>query len=240
MNATRRPDLVLDELESFGGWRMIHEPRPLGVVGTLSRIEAAEMGGTLLVSNTDMVCEPDMMAMLRSHRESGASWTALCGPFPARGSYSGLSVGDGGVLGAASGRRLHYYGISLMEPPVLGMARRLESGGFFSGLLSACGEAGLRARTFVTESSWLDMGSLKLLRGNILAGGSWISPGAAVSPQAELSGTVNVGEGCRIGPGARVRDSVLLAGSSIESGLLEEAILQWNSVYEREGAVDES
>lgn len=219
---------------------MLEEPRPLGVVRTLAGIREAGLSGTLLLSNTDMVTEPDMKAMLRQHRETGSGWTLLCGPFPADGRYGGLSVAGDGLLGGPGAVKMHYYGISLLEPGVLEVAASLGGGDMFGGLLEACVRAGLRPRAFRTGSRWLDMGSLERLRRNILAGGSWISRNAEVAPGARIRGRVSIGDGCRVGPAATVRDSVMLAGSSMEGGDLTEGILPWDTPFESGRAVYES
>ena len=219
---------------------MLEEPEPLGAVGTLARVRERFCGGTLLLSNTDMVTRPDMAAMLRSHRRSDADWTVLCGPFPDRGSYEGLPVRSDGCIGSPAASEAHYYGISLMEPSVLGVAADAGGGGMFGHLLAGCLEAGLRVCAHLDPAVWMDMGSLKLLRKNILAGGTWVSPGADVASGARITGTVSIGDGCRVGPGAAVRDSVMLAGSSIRSGGLEKGMLPWNTTFESGGAIHET
>lgn len=228
------------ELDPLGEWTVLEEPEPLGAVGTLARVRERFCGGTLLLSNTDMVTRPDMAAMLRSHRRSDADWTVLCGPFPDRGSYEGLPVRSDGCIGSPAASEAHYYGISLMEPSVLGVAADAGGGGMFGHLLAGCLEAGLRVCAHLDPAVWMDMGSLKLLRKNILAGGTWVSPGADVASGARITGTVSIGDGCRVGPGAAVRDSVMLAGSSIRSGGLEKGMLPWNTTFESGGAIHET
>lgn len=238
-NATRRPDLVKAELRGHGDWSVSPEPVPLGAVGTLAGAAGALDGGTLLVSNTDMVTDPDMQDMLFAHREAAAQWTLLCGAFPGRGGYGGLPVGPDGRVAAPpedGGRKLHYYGISLMEPPVLDLTAGCR-GGLFDGLLPACLGAGLSVRAHVTGAGWLDMGSLELLLDNILAGGSFVSPKAHVSPEAKLRGRFRIGSGCLVGAGALVEESVMLDGSSVDWGVLFRAVLPWGAALESEGAI---
>ena len=228
------------ELAPLGEWTVLEEPEPLGAVGTLAGLGKILFGGTLLLSNTDMVTRPDMAAMLRSHRKRDADWTVLCGPFPDRGSYEGLPVRADGCIGSPAASKAHYYGISLLEPSVLGVAADAGGGAMFGPLLAACLEAGLRVCAHLDPAVWMDMGSLKLLRKNILAGGTWVSPGADVASGARITGTVSIGDGCRVGPGAAVRDSVMLAGSSIRSGRLEKGMLPWNTTFESGGAIHEA
>ena len=239
VNATRRPELVAAELASLGEWTVLEEPEPLGAVRTLAGAWKRLSQGTLMLSNTDMVTRPDMAVMLRSHRRRDADWTVLCGPFPDRGNYGGLPVRRDGRIGSPAASEAHYYGISLLEPSVLEVATGLEGGGMFGPLLAACLEAGLRVCAHMTRKVWMDMGSLKLLRKNILAGGTWVSPGADVASDARIKGTVSIGEGCRVGHGAMVRDSVMLAGSSIRRDELAEGILPWNTTFESGGAIHE-
>ena len=113
-------------------------------------------------------------------------------------------------------------------------------GGLFGGLLKACLEAGLSVRAHASEAGWLDMGSLRLLLDNILAGGSYVSPGALVAPGAELRGRFRIGRGCRVEADAMVEDSVMLDGSSICRGELSRAILPWGTSFDSEGAIYEA
>ena len=71
------------------------------------------------------------------------------------------------------------------------------------------------------------MGRIDILRRNILSGGSFIHPTACISSDVSLDGIWNIGRGCILGSGTILRDSVMLDGSSLESGALQESILPW-------------
>jgi len=203
------------------------------LTGTEIEPDVYENSVTIQVTGNDGLSGVDSV----EYTMDGSDWTVLCGPFPDRGSYEGLPVRADGCIGSPAASKAHYYGISLLEPSVLGVAADAGGGAMFGPLLAACLEAGLRVCAHLDPAVWMDMGSLKLLRKNILAGGTWVSPGADVASGARITGTVSIGDGCRVGPGAAVRDSVMLAGSSIRSGRLEKGMLPWNTTFESGGAI---
>ena len=231
MNASRCPSFLTGEMEATwpgSGCRICFEERPLGAPATLARLAGRMAGGTWMVVNTDMVMtdfEPERL--LEAHRTVGADWTVLVGDLPSRGEYSALPVEDD-RFGKGMGEPAHYWGVSVMEPCIPMLCRELQlSGGMFSTLATQALRRELELRVFRGTGDWLDLGRMDMLPGNILAGGSFVHPTARVSADARLSGGYHVGAGCVVAAGTTVRDSVMLGGSTLESGTLEGTILPW-------------
>lgn len=232
INASRCPEALLGEITAV--WQeemceMFFEERPLGASATLARNAGAMDEGTWMVVNTDMVIEDiDALGMLEHHRKTGSAWTALTGEFPPDGSYSSLQIDEDMKFGCGGIHRTHYWGISLMEPSIPAVAAGIQaSGGLFSELASEAAANGSRLTAFRREGRWLDMGRIDLLRKNILSGGSCIHPTACISSDASLGGAWNIGKGCILGSGAVLVDSIMLEGSSLETGTLKDSILPW-------------
>lgn len=232
VNASRCPDRLLERLTAV--WpecacRLYFEERPLGTSATIARNADFMEEGTWMIVNTDMIIDgPDLLQMLEFHRESGSDWTAMTGCFPHRDDYSSLDIDDEGLFGTGGDIPIHYWGISLMEPAIIGLAKDIQScGGLFSELAGTASEHGGILRAWMTEGSWLDMGRKDLLRQNILSGGSFVHPTASVSGDAVLEGTWNIGPECIVTGGTRLSDSVMLEGSLLESGILENTVLPW-------------
>ncbi|MBD3278115.1 MAG: hypothetical protein GF388_07440 [Candidatus Aegiribacteria sp.] len=167
-------------------------------------------------------------AMVEYHRKTASNWTVLAGDMPERGEYSPLFAGEDMVLCERGGTPFHYWGVSIIEPSVAEVAASIQaSGGLFTQLATEVMRRGGRVSVFRQRGEWLDMGRIDFLRENILSGGNRIDPSACVSSDAVLKGRWNIGKGCIIGSGAELRDSVMLDGSILESGLLENSILPW-------------
>lgn len=232
INASRCPEALLKEISSV--WpqeicELYFEERPLGASATLAR-HADEMDmGTWMVVNTDMIIEDfNALELVDHHMKTGSSWTALTGDFPPDGSYSPLLMDEDMKFGCGGVQRTHYWGVSLMEPSIPAAAARIQaSGGMFSELASRVAADGSMLTACRGNGRWLDMGRIDILRRNILSGGSFIHPAACISSDVSLSGVWNIGRGCILGSGTFLRDSVMLDGSSLESGTLEESILPW-------------
>lgn len=233
INASRCPEALLNEILSVWSEEMCElyfEERPLGVSATLARLADLMDTGTWMIVNTDMVIEDlDAPGLVEHHIKTGSTWTALTGDFPPGSSYYPLSIDEDMQFGCGGVRKTHYWGVSLIEPSVRAAAAEIQaSGGMFSELASkAAADGGRLTACPGGGGRWLDMGRIDILRGNILSGGSFIHPAACISSDVSLNGVWNIGRGCILGSGTILRDSVMLDGSSLESGTLEEAILPW-------------
>ena len=228
-NVSRCPDLVGAELAGCFGreCELLFESRPLGVCRTLAGLNG-RAAGSWFVSNTDMVVEADLGAMLEFHRRSGSDWTILAGP-PVDG-YRPLAVSRDGSFGGGP-VRMHYWGIGIVEPGIFELAARKPGPDLFGGLAPAALDAGMKLRIFEASpgDSWLDAGDVEKYRTGLLSCGSFVHPGALIEEGARLEGSWYVGDGCFVGSGARVVDSVMLNGSRLESGGLVSSVLPWEA-----------
>jgi len=233
INASRCPDEILTHL--YEVWpkercRLYFEERPLGGTATLARHSEEMASGSWMVVNTDMVMPGlDMRRMFEEHVGTGAAWTALTGALPEDGGYTPLAVDDKGRFGVGGTRRTHYRGVSIMEPGIPELAASLQAHrGMFSELAPMASEECGELMVHSSSVPWLDMGRLDTLRENILRGGSFVHPSACVSSDAVLLGRYSIGRGCMLGSGTLLRDSVMLEGSTLEEGKLEEGLLPWS------------
>ena len=232
INASRCREALLNEISSVWPAEMCElyfEERPLGASATLARHSDAMDTGTWMVVNTDMIIENfDALGLVEHHRKTGSTWTALTGDFPPDGTYSPLLIDEDMKFGCGGVHRTHYWGVSLMEPSIPAAAARIQaSGGMFSELASSAVADGSKLTACRGNDRWLDMGRIDILRRNILSGGSFIHPTACISSDVSLSGVWNIGRGCILGSRTFLRDSVMLDGSSLESGTLQDSILPW-------------
>jgi NDP-sugar pyrophosphorylase family protein len=232
INASRCPEALLREISTVWQEEMCElyfEERPLGASSTLARHADIIDDGTWMVVNTDMIIEDfDAIGMLEYHRKTESDWTALTGSFPRDGIYSPLFTDEDMEFGRGGTERTHYRGISLMEPSIPAIAAKIQaSEGMFSELASRASAEGSRLITCRQDGKWLDMGRIDILRRNILSGGSYVHPTACISSDVVLEGSWNIGKNCILGSCSILRDSVMLEGSSLESGTLEESILPW-------------
>jgi len=231
-NASRCQNLILDELLRCGCEdsvkEVFFEERPLGATSTVCRLGREGVRGTWIVSNTDMVIDAPLRAMLEYHRSREAHWTVLVGDIPAGKAYGALPIDDEGAFGTDKGHGRHYLGISILEPEVFRIAvERLESGSMFGSLAPASREGGLKLLSFEHNDEWLDMGSLDSIRTNILGRGSFVHPFASVSSGAILRDGYYIGRNSIVAEGALVMNSVMLESSILARGELVDRVLPW-------------
>ena len=231
-NASRCQNLIMDELLRYGSEdsmkEVFFEERPLGATSTVCRLGREGVRGTWIVSNTDMVIDAPLRAMLEYHRSCEAHWTVLVGDIPAGKAYGALPIDDEGAFGTNKGHGRHYLGISILEPEVFRIAvERLESGSMFGSLAPASRKGGLKLRSFEHNDEWLDMGSLESIRTNILGRGCFVHPFASVSSGAILRDGYYIGRNSIVAEGALVMNSVMLESSILARGELVDRVLPW-------------
>ncbi len=232
INASRCPELLAEALRRVFPDReptLCFEERPLGASATLARNAHLMSNGTWMIVNTDMVMDEfDASGLLEAHRSAGADWTVLVGRMPNSGDYAPLSLDENGGFGTGGSIPLHYWGISVIEPKVSSVSARIQCcGGLFSELTREILEQGGKTSSFMGSGDWLDMGDIGMLRSNILRGESYIHPGACLAAGVRLEGRNYIGRGCILAGGTSVTDSVMLQGSSLESGELIESLVPW-------------
>ncbi|HET8644263.1 MAG TPA: NDP-sugar synthase, partial [Vicinamibacteria bacterium] len=215
------------------------EDTPLGTGGAVKNAES-HLDDVTVVFNGDVLTDVDLPAVVRAHRETGASATIVLTPVPNPSAY-GLVETDAG------GRILRFIekpdpsqittdtinaGIYVLETRVLelmppGVNHSIERA-FFPALIAR----GDRLTGYVHRGYWIDIGTPEkylqvhrdVLRGRFPVwldgeprGGGWVHAQAAVEG-AELEGPFYIGPGCRVAAGAHVGpDAVLTSGVHVEA-----------------------
>lgn len=249
--------------DGSGIGRLIHyavEDTPLGTGGAVKNAEA-HLDDVTVVFNGDVLTDVDLPAVIRAHRDTGASATIVLTPVPNPSAY-GLVETD------ASGRILRFVekpdpsqittdtinaGIYVLNTSTLelmpgGVNHSIERA-FFPALIAR----GDRLTGFVHRGYWIDIGTPEKylqvhrdilrrrfpvsLEGEPRAGG-WVHPTAEVHPGAELDGPFFVGPGCRVAEAAHVGpDAVLTSGVRLHSRATVRDSVLWEGAEVGEGAV---
>ncbi len=218
----------------------------LGTGGGLVRARRLLGDGDFLVANADVLCAPDVSALLSYHRERRAAATMVVRPMPTGAEYTPVWLDPDGFIARIGGdapraglRPVMFEGVHVLSQaifdflPAAGFSCVVDQG--YRALL----DAGLRVAGFVDTGPWLDLGTpalyldanLSLLSGRLrlpqldpLAeaarpGGVLIAPGTTVASSARLGPEVTVGEGAVIGEGARLSQTVIWPGSRVPDHL---------------------
>jgi NDP-sugar pyrophosphorylase family protein len=235
------------------------EETPLGTGGAVKNAEA-ELDGTTIVFNGDILTDVDLPAVVRRHREAGASATIVLAPVPNPAAYGLVEIDEGGRVRRfiekpdpsqittdtinAGIYVLEKETLSLMPP---GVSHSIERA-FFPALLAR----GDHVAAYVHRGYWIDIGTPEkylqvhrdILRGRFpvelrgrAAAGGWIDGEAEIDPAATLEGPFYVGPGCRVGPGARVGpDAVLVADVRVDEGATVRDSVLWRGTQVGAGA----
>jgi NDP-sugar pyrophosphorylase family protein len=210
------------------------EETPLGTGGAV-RNALAHLDDVTIVFNGDVLTDVDLPAVLRAHRETGASATIVLTPVPNPSAY-GLVEIDG------TGRILRFIekpdpsqittdtinaGIYVLDTKTLtlmpeGVNHSIERG-FFPDLIAR----GDRLTGYVHRGYWIDIGTPEkylqvhrdILRRRFPVAleapatrGGWIHASADVHAEACLEGPFYIGPGCTVAAGATVGPDATLTG----------------------------
>ncbi|NMB77443.1 MAG: NDP-sugar synthase [Myxococcales bacterium] len=225
----------------------------LGTGGGLVRARRLLGDGDFLVANADVLCAPDLRALLACHRERRAAATMVVRPMPAGAEYTPVWLDPDGFIARIGGeapraglRPVMFEGVHVLSQAVFDFLPKAGFSCVVDQGYRALLDAGLPVAGFVDTGPWLDLGTpalyleanLSLLSGRLrlpqldpLAkaarpGGVMIAPGTAVAPSARLGPEVAVGEGAMIGEGASLSRCVVWAGARVEPGaIIERAVV---------------
>ena len=247
--------------DGSGIGRHIHyavEDTPLGTGGAVKNAQP-HLDDVTIVFNGDVLTDVDLPAVVRAHRETGASATIVLTPVPNPSAY-GLVETD------ASGRIRRFIekpdpaqittdtinaGIYVLDTATLELmppaVKHSIERAFFPALIAR----GDRLTGFVHRGYWIDIGTPEkylqvhrdILRrrfpvhldGEPRSGG-WVHATAEVDAGAELEGPFYVGPGSRIAAGARVGpDAVLTSGVRMAPGARVGDSVLWEGTEVGEG-----
>jgi mannose-1-phosphate guanylyltransferase len=224
------------------------EPEPLDTAGAI-RFAALEAGvdDTFVVVNGDVINDLDVAALVRRHREVGATATLHLTPVGDPSAFGVVELGGDGRVGrflekpapGTTESNLINAGTYVMEPEVIDAiphGRRVSVERETFPALAA------ERRLFgmATDDYWLDVGrpelllqaNLDRLAGRFDAGlvadpaaAYGVHPDATVHPSAAV-GSSSVDRGATIGAGATIERSVVLAGAVIgEDVVVHESVV---------------
>jgi NDP-sugar pyrophosphorylase family protein len=236
-----RVQAVFGDGSSLG--RKIHyavEDTPLGTGGAVKNAQRY-LDELTVVFNGDVLTDVDLPAVVRAHRQTGASATIVLTPVPNPAAY-GLVETD------ASARILRFIekpdpsqvttdtinaGIYVLDTSTLelmpeGVNHSIERA-FFPALIAR----GDRMTGFIHRGYWIDIGTPEkylqvhrdILRrrfevklDGVERAGGWVHAQAEVDAGAELEGPFYIGPGCRVAAQAHVGpDAVLTSGVRVEA-----------------------
>jgi len=220
----------------------VPEDTPLGSGGGLAHaIRQAEISGTFLAMNGDVVGDVDIAALIERHRSTEALATILVKEV-ADPSEFGVAVVDsvGRVTGFVekpsppAPSNLINAGVWVLESSILDGIPQDGAASIEREIFPGLAADG-RMQAVVHHGWWHDVGRLDrflaanaeyLQRGSTPPGwtraaGSLHGPGGRVADDATVEASV-IGEDASVGPGAVVRGSVLLTGAEVGAAAVVE------------------
>jgi NDP-sugar pyrophosphorylase family protein len=255
-----RVQAVFGDGSSLG--RKIHyavEDTPLGTGGAVKNAQRY-LDELTVVFNGDVLTDVDLPAVVRAHRQTGASATIVLTPVPNPAAY-GLVETD------ASARILRFIekpdpsqvttdtinaGIYVLDTSTLelmpeGVNHSIERA-FFPALIAR----GDRMTGFIHRGYWIDIGTPEkylqvhrdILRrrfevklDGVERAGGWVHAQAEVDAGAELEGPFYIGPGCRVAAQAHVGpDAVLTSGVRVGPSARVRDCVLWEGTEVGEGS----
>jgi mannose-1-phosphate guanylyltransferase/phosphomannomutase len=216
-----------------------------------------------LVLSSDVICDFDLAAIAKFHRDQAAKVTISLTHVP-----NPLQFGI--VITDADGRVRRFLekptwgevfsdtvntGIYVLDADVLEQVPRTETMDFSRELFPRFLAAGAPIYGHISEGYWRDIGDpesylaahLDFFSGTLrivppgqlrALGGKpvWCLGEPEVDQSAEVRGTVVMADGCRVGPGVRLEDVVLGPGTVVEGRAELRRSVTWDHVQVGEGA----
>lgn len=220
VNLHHRPDSVrraLGDGSKFGvKLEYIEEPVILGTSGALDNARAFFESDTFLVINGKLICDIDLDAALKTHRESRAIATLVLLPNIKRERFTVVEAADGLLKGFAGMPKasdsteadppLMFTGIQILEPRIFDYIPR----GIFShsttDVYPQAMAKGERVGVHVGSGTWYELSTLQRYLDISLA------------LLADRKEKLSLGNRCRIASDASVSDSILWDDVVVESG----------------------
>lgn len=228
VNLHHRPDSVrraLGDGSRFGvKLEYIEEPIILGTSGALDNARAFFESETFLVINGKLICDIDLDAALKTHRESKAIATLVLLPNIKRERFTVVEAADGllkgfGGMPAASQTTdaeppLMFTGIQILEPRIFDYIPHGVFSHSTTDVYPAAMAKGERVGVHVGSGTWYELSTLQRYLDISLA------------LLAERKEKLSVGNRCHIASDASVTDSILWDDVVVQSGArVERAIL---------------
>lgn len=228
--------------------RMAGEDRPLGTAGGVKNA-IGECSEDILVISGDALCECDLSAALKRHREAGAAATLIACRVEDPREYGLIQLGKDGLISgfiekppfSRATTDLANMGIYLLRPEVLERIPPDEKYDFAGDLFPELLAQKERLAVYISEGYWCDIGEISSYlkcQYDLLQGKTGLID---LPPQEEgcqligerpagrylLQGPVYIGKNVRIGDGARIQGPCVLddavtigANAQLEGGIL--------------------
>ncbi len=234
------------------------ERTPLGTAGSVGACRDFTRGEEVLILSGDAVCDADLSAFLRFHRERAGLATLLVSRCPDPLEYGlVLTDRDGRIRGfieKPGTDRLYTdlvnTGAYLLSPEAMDRIPQEGSWDFGHDLFPALLAEGRSLYAWETPGYWNDVGTPEAClrthfdvldgRAELEIGDGrrdgrvippcWISPRASVDPGARLGPYAVIGAGSSVGPGCRVDHSVL-DGAAVSAGCRVTGSILASGVY---------
>lgn len=214
---------------------LVSEESPLGSGGGLAHaIRTAELSGTFVALNGDVIGDIDVGAILDFHRRTEALATILLKPVEDPSEFGVAVVGPDGLVERfvekpppPAPSDLINAGVWILESSILDWVGKGQACSIEREIFPDLASRG-QMRAFRHEGWWHDVGRLDrylaatrdCIKWRALPerwrrdDGSLFAPDCEVDPSARVERSV-LGAGARVGAGAQVVDSVLLDGASV-------------------------
>lgn len=238
--------------------RYVTEPAPLDTAGAIRfAAVAANVTGTFVVINGDVLTSLDLSALVAFHRARGAEATIALTPVEDPSRFGVVSTDEEGCVQAfiekpprdEAPTNTINAGVYVFEPSVLA---RIAPEGRVSVERDTFPKLAADGALFakVDHAYWLDTGTptayLQAHRDYLadpttdgVVGGSWMHPSAMVDDTADVRAS-SIGAGCRVGANAVIEGSVLLPGSVVENGaVIRDSILGFRATVGERAHVGE-
>ncbi|MGI8733178.1 MAG: sugar phosphate nucleotidyltransferase [Pyrinomonadaceae bacterium] len=250
VNLHHRPDSVrraLGDGTRFGvQLYYIEEPEILGTSGALDNARQHLMDETFVVINGKIICDIDLRAALKTHRDSGAIATMVLLPNTNRQRFTivetsgGFLQRFGGMPAAATSASeaapLMFTGIQILEPRIFDYIPRGVFSHSTTDVYPKAMAKGERIAVDVSSGNWYELSTLQRYLDISLAMLSERGENLTAGVRCKVSSEAHVAEAVLwddviVDANARVRRAVLGDGVRIGSGeILENAIVVRNSL----------
>ncbi|MBR5091815.1 MAG: NTP transferase domain-containing protein [Ruminiclostridium sp.] len=226
----------------YGGLRTFvsYEDKPLGTAGCVKKA-AADFDDDFIVISGDAMCDFDLAAMYRHHKDSGTAATIAVRSVDDPREY-GVIIGENGMVTGFSEKPsyincrsdLANTGIYVISPKVLGLIADDKPVDFAKDVFPEMLGREMPLGYFADNGYWCDIGDIgayrrctfDLIGGKIraepaerivtrnshISRTSFIAKGAYFSPKALAAGCTSVGAGAYISDGAKLSNAIVMDG----------------------------
>lgn len=236
-------DGVFGKIRTF----VSYEDKPLGTAGCVKKA-AAEFGDDFIVISGDAMCDLDLAAVYRHHKNTHAAATIVVKAVDDPREY-GVIIGENGAVTGFSEKPsfincrsdLANTGIYVISPEVLELIPDDRSVDFAKDVFPEMLGRELALGYYADNGYWCDIGDIAaykrcvcdMINGKInaepaarrvtqnshISRTSFIAEGARFSPRALAAGCTSVGAGAYISDGAKLNNAIVMDGAFVGEGV---------------------